>query len=398
MRIARRALAAGPGRRAAPLRGLPVLRGLPALPKLAVLLGLAVLLPGLAACSGPGPASSGAGSLAVTCQDNSGDAARITAVIGRSRPGATIAIGAGTCLLTSSIVLPGDRTYAGGSSTGTVLRQGAAMASVLTSSAYAGNSASTGDPLQIRDLTVDCAGSGHTDGIVIMNWQVRVDQVDVHGCGGSGIVDTSVAEDGKPITGTSVNSRFEDNFISDSGQYGFAVIDPGNAVTDGYFTDNQIADSGSDGVYLQNSAGWNICGNHLYGDRGDGIAAGRLYGTTICSNYIEDFGVGQRSGTWYGITGTVQGGPGSVLLGNKTFNLAGEQGGAGHRYIAVTTAGGAGHLSVYANVIATVARADQAFYFNGTPHSLVVAAAANQVSGPGVRQVVAGQVSVGSGS
>jgi Right handed beta helix region len=351
----------------------------------------------LGACSAPSASVSGV--LGVTCQDNSGDAARIQAVIGQSKPGTTIQIGGGTCLLTSGIVLPGDRTYAGGSTTGTVLRQGAAMAFVLASSNYTGNATTTGDPLQIRDLTVDCDGTGRTDGIVILNWRTNVNQVNVDGCGGSGIVDTAVPADGKPITNTSVNSRFENNFITGSGQYGFAVIDPVNAVTDGFFTDNQVADSGSDGVYLQNAEGWNVSGNHLYGDSGDGIDASRLYGTTISSNYIEDFGVGQRTGTWYGIAGSAQDGPGSVLMGNKVFNLNGEQNGAGHSYIAITaTNSGTGHLSVYANVIETVAKADQAFYFNGAPHQLVVVSAANQVSGPGTARVVGSDVSIGSGT
>ncbi|HEY1624420.1 MAG TPA: right-handed parallel beta-helix repeat-containing protein [Streptosporangiaceae bacterium] len=349
----------------------------------------------LGACSSSAPG----GATSVTCQGNSGDAARIQAVIGQSEPGATIQIGGGTCLLTRDVVLSGNRTYAGGSTTGTVLKQGAAMAFMLASSDYAGNSTTTGDPLQIRDLTLACDGTGRTDGIVILNWRVDVSQVNVHDCGGSGIVDTSVPADGKPITNTSVNSRFENNFVTGSGQYGFAVIDPVNAVTDGFFTDNQVADSGSDGVYLQNAEGWNISGNHLYGDGGDGIDAARLYGTTISSNYIEDFGVGQRTGTWSGIVGTAQDGPGSVLLGNKVFSLVAERNGASHRYIAVTKANsGTGHVSAYANVIETVAKADQAFYFNGTPHSLVVAFGANQVSGPGAARVLGGGVSISSGT
>jgi parallel beta-helix repeat protein len=188
------------------------------------------------------------------------------------------------------------------------------------------------------------------------------------------------------------------DFISNSGHYGFAVIDPVNAVTDGYFTDNQVADSGADGIYLQNAEGWNITGNHLYGDSEDGIDAQRLYGTTIASNYIEDFGTGQQSGTWYGITGTAQDGPGSVFLGNKVFTN-GEQAGAGHVYIAVTAANsGTGHLSVYANVVQTAASTDKAFFFNGAPNKLVVASAANQVSGPGAVSTVGGGVTINSGT
>jgi parallel beta-helix repeat protein len=361
----------------------------------ALVAGLSLALSG---CSGSAVSTSAAGVIGVTCHDEASDAASIQSAIDASGPGTVIQIGGGTCLITQGLVLAGNRTYAGAATTGTVLKQAGPMGYVLASSDYTGNSTTTGDPLQIRDLTVDCDGTGDTDGIVILNWQADVEQVDVHGCGGSGIVDTSVPHDGTPITNTSVNSRFENNFISDSGRYGFAVIDPVNSVTDGFFTDNQVADSGADGIYLQNAEGWNVTGNHLYGDAGNGIAAERLYGTTIAGNYIEDFGSGRQSGTWYGISGTAQDGPGSVILGNKVFN-GGERSGAGYVYIAVTAANsGTGHLSVSANVVQTVAAADQAFYFNGSPYRLVVASAANQVSGPGEARAIGGGVTITPGT
>ena len=161
----------------------------------------------------------------VACRDNPGDAARIQAAIDASAPGTVLRI-SGTCLLTRGIVLAGGREYVGGPTTGTVLRQDGPMSFVLASDAYVSNSAYTGDPIQISNLTVACDGSGSTDGIIVMNWQTEVQQVDVQGCGGSGIVDTSVAQDGKAITNTSVNSRLEDNFISNSGSYGIEVVDP----------------------------------------------------------------------------------------------------------------------------------------------------------------------------
>lgn len=334
----------------------------------------------------------------VTCRDNPGDAAKIQAAIDASRPGTVLQIG-GTCLLTKGIVLAGGRRYVGGPSTGTVLRQDGAMSFVLASSAYVDNSATTGDPIEITNLTVACDGSGSTNGIVIMNWLSDVRQVNVHGCGGAGIVDTSKGQGGKTITNTSVNSRLEDNFISDNGSYGIEVLDPANAVTDGYATDNQIANSGVDGMYLQNSEGWVISGNHLYGNGGDGIDAERLYATTISDNYIEDFGATARSGTWYGIAGSAQGALGSVIAANKVFNDTGEQPGVSYTYIAITAVNyGTGHLSVFGNVIATLVAADKAFYFTGAPHALVVASAANQVSGPGTSRTLGRAVTVSPGT
>jgi hypothetical protein len=361
---------------------------------------IAIACLALAACSGPAVESATAtpGVSGVACRGDAADAAKIQAAIDASASGTVIRISGGTCLLTRGIVLTGDRTYVGGSTAGTVLRQDGPMSFVLASRAYVDNSTTTGDPVQIRDLTVACDGSGRTDGIVILNWQADVQRVDVRGCGGSGIVDTSVSRKGTAITNTSVNSRFENDFISNSGQYGFEVRDPVNAVTDGFFTDNQVADSGADGVHLENSAGWVVSDNHLYGDGADGIDAARLSGATISGNYIEDFGAARRSGSWYGIVGTVQGGPGSVIAGNKVFNATGELPGAGHVYIAVTAANyGTGHLSVVGNVIGTAVGADQAFYFNGAPHALVVASAANEVSGPGAPRTLGADVTLRPG-
>ena len=126
----------------------------------------------------------------VNCGDTPADAAALQHAIDASPAGSKIQIG-GTCLLDKGIVLLPNRTYTGANRTGTVLRQDAAMPYVLASSAYVDNSTTTGSPLTIQQLTVACSGRGNTDGIVIMNWQTDVQQVDVSNCGGDGIVNTS---------------------------------------------------------------------------------------------------------------------------------------------------------------------------------------------------------------
>lgn len=319
----------------------------------------------------------------VACRDDASDADRLQRAINFSRPGAAIGI-SGTCLLTKGISLPGDRTYVGASRTGTVLRQDGDMGYMLASSSYLDNSPTTGQPLAIRNLTVECSGSGSTDGIIILNWQVDVEGVDVRNCGGSGIVDTNTAANGRAIDNTSVNSRFENNFISDSGQYGFEVRDSDNSVTDGYLVNNQIASSGADAIHLENAAGWNISGNHLYGDGGDAIYAHRLYGTTIYGNHIEDFGLGQSSGRWYGIVGTAQGGMGSTIFNNTISNNKGESAGARYTYIAVTQANyGTGYLSVTGNIVLGVRSSDVGLSFDGGANKLSVAFSGNKVARAG---------------
>jgi hypothetical protein len=316
----------------------------------------------------------------VTCHDDSSDANRLQQAINASSRGATITIG-GLCLLTRGITLLPDRSYTGSTPTGTVLRQAASMGFVLATDTYVRNLAHTGDPLSIRDLTVACNGSGQTDGIILVNWLVNVEHVIVRDCGGSGIVDSSITANGKSINNTSVNSRFENNFITNSGRYGFYVKDPQNSVTDGYLQNNQIALSGADAIHLDNAAGWYISGNNLYGVGQNGIYANRIFGTTISDNYIEDFGSKQRSGTCYGIEATAQGGTGSTISGNKVFNTHGPSSGVSFVYIGITLVNyGTSYLAASGNVIIGTGRGGVGFLFRGGANRLVVASNGNEVA------------------
>ncbi len=324
-------------------------------------------------------------SVHVTCKDRTTDTSTLQRAINSSAVGAAIEFQGGTCLLTTGLTLLGNRTYTGESTTGTMLQQDGNASYILASSAYVDNSTTTGDPLSIRDLTVSCNGSGNTDGIVLLNWQVDVSNVDVSGCGGSGIVDTNTNASGGAITNTSVNSRFDQNFITNSHRYGFEVYDTGNSVTDGFLEDNDIASSGLDAIHLDNAAGWYVSGNHLYNVNQNAISASRLFGTTIASNYIEDFGDGKMSGIWYGILGSVQDGNGSTILGNKVFNREPSAGGAKYVYIGITQVNsGTGHLSVTGNVIEGNRHSDVGILVSGGSNELDVSAYGNQVADVGV--------------
>jgi len=314
-----------------------------------------------------------------TCTDRGSDAASLQRAINSSSPGAVIEIRR-VCLLTRGIILLPYRTYTGYNTTGTVLKQDRNMSYVLASQAYADNSSSTGAPVTIRDLTVECNGSGGTNGIIVLNWQADVEGVDVYGCGGSGIVDTNTTANGKAIKNTSPNSRFDDNFIRNSGRYGFEIYDSGNSVTDGFLDDNLIARSSLDGIHLENAAGWDISGNHLYGNARNGIHADRLYGTTITNNYIENFGHKQSAGIWCGIAGTVQGGIGSTIFNNKIFNNLGESEGAKYIYLCITgTNYGTGYLSVTGNVVVGDRSSDVGLTFDGGSNKLIVVSSGNEV-------------------
>ena len=142
--------------------------------------------------------------------------------INSSPSGAAIEIKGGTCLLTRGISLLGNRTYIGANKTGTVLRQDGDMGYVLAADTYVNNSPATGQPLSISNLTVQCNGSGSTDGIIILNWQSDVSRwtSEMRRLGDRRYHTTA---NSRAIKNTSVNSRFENNFISNSGRNGFEV-------------------------------------------------------------------------------------------------------------------------------------------------------------------------------
>jgi hypothetical protein len=354
---------------------------------LAVMLALALTRP-----PAPGPGALNQ----VACTGRAGDSAALRTAIAKMTDGSTLVI-SGTCYLTQPLVLTAGRTYEGttgnGTSDGTLLVQHFPLGNryhyLVANQAYAYDRArsGTGSALTIQDLGLSCR-SRTDSGLVLLAWQAIVDHVDVTGCG-NGIVDTSQDRSGTPLRPgqTSVNSRFDDNFISGSAHYGFYVEDPGNAVTDGFFQDNLVAGSGQAAIRLENSAGWNISGNHLYTDAGDAIDASRLWGTTISGNYIEDFGAGRTAGTWYGILGGNQCGSGSTIDNNLIFNLSRPGSTATFDYLAVTqnSAHCTGYLTVTGNVInaKTPGSRGTGLYFhgNGAGGGLIVGAAGNVVAG-----------------
>ena len=93
--------------------------------------------------------------ITATCADNGTDSATLNAAITGSHAGDQIII-SGQCLLTAPITLLGNRSYMGGSRTGTVLQQAnsANLPYLLASDSYVSNSSTTGLPFTIHQLTV----------------------------------------------------------------------------------------------------------------------------------------------------------------------------------------------------------------------------------------------------
>ncbi|MEJ2887909.1 right-handed parallel beta-helix repeat-containing protein [Actinomycetospora aeridis] len=346
----------------------------------------AVALGGCASGTSAGPPADAA-SVVVRCANAVGDAASINEAIARSPEGAEIVL-SGTCALSETITLRGDRAYRGESRTGTVLRQsdGADLPALLASDSWVDDDRGTGPPFTVRDMTLDGNRAGNTgsatDGLVIRSWKTSVEGLDVEAFGGSGIRVTDRSADGNALDSTQVNGRIVGNVITGSGRHGVQVDDSGNGVTDWQLADNWIADSGLDGVHVDNSAGWMINRNHVYGVGNNAIWADRLYGTTISDNYVEGFGeIG--TGIWYGIGLQVNGGAASTVANNRVFALEGEREGSTYRYIGVARVNyGVGVLAVSGNTVRGIpgARGVGLYYSAGEGGGLDLTSVGNAVT------------------
>ncbi|BCM89394.1 hypothetical protein IAD21_01240 [Abditibacteriota bacterium] len=263
----------------------------------------------------------------IVCHNDAGDAARINTAIEGSKAGDEIVF-SGTALLNQTIKLRGERSYRGESRAGTVLRQadGANLVALLASDRFLDNSPTTGLPVSIAHLKLVGNHANNkipTCGIILRSWLSVVDDVEVRSMGGDGLRVTSLSANGTKLTNHQVNGRISNCFITDSGHHGIFVEDPGNSCTDWMLSDNWIAQSGVDGIHLDNAAGWYIERNHVYGVSQNAIFANRAYATSITSNYIEGFGENQTPGRYYGIGLTLQGNIGSTVSDNRIFSISG---------------------------------------------------------------------------
>ncbi len=338
----------------------------------------------------------------VDCKNTISDAARLNEAISHSRAGDHISIH-GQCLVNETIVLYGDRTYAGDSRTGTVIKQdhAANLPALLASDSWKFDSSTTGLPIRIAHLTLDGDASNNiqTNVLVIRSWLTVIEDVVVQNAPGDGIQITNLSKNGTALQNTQVNGRISNCFVTNSGANGIHVVDTGNSVTDWDLLDCWIASSGQSGITMDNAAGWKIRGNHLYGVPQNAIFANRCFGTAIEGNYIEDFGDSGGSGnTWYGIACTAQGDVASVINANKIFMFNTEPSTGNFVYIGIPQVNyDIGQVGVVGNTIlgSGSARDIGLSYQLGAGAGLKVVSASNNVQsvakarviGPGVTLV-----------
>jgi hypothetical protein len=345
-----------------------------------------------------------AGSIRVVCNNNSNDATLINNAVASSADGDEIVID-GPAWITQTIRLRGNRSYRGDSHR-TVLKQAnsANLSAILASDTYLDNSQWTGNPVSVRDLLIDgnrANNTAATVGIALRSWLSKVEGVTITSCGSHGVKLTNLSANNTPLSNSQVNGRIAGNFIENCGGNGIYVQDTGNSVTDWTLVENWVAGSGSDGIRVENTAGWMIERNHIYGVPRSAISADRLFGSTICDNYIEGFGETTTAGTWYGIYATLQGGIASTIANNRVFNFGGEsQTGSTYRYIGIPNVNYAsGVVSVTGNVIhgAGTTRGTGLYYSKGNGTGLTVASTGNAVANVQTQRTIGTGVTLNAG-
>jgi len=261
----------------------------------------------------------------IECDNTSNDAQKINDAIADSQVGAEIVF-VGNCLISQTIRLIGDRTYRG-QSLATIIKQadGANLEALLASDVYLDNTDYTGAPISLSQLTLDgnraMNDAALTTGIILRSWLSTVEDLQITEMNGDGIMLTNKSQNGTELNTSQVNGKIIGNFITGCSRHGVFVEDTQNSVSDWSLTDNWIADSGKDGIHLDNAAGWIINNNHIYGVAENAIYAHRLFGTTISNNYIEDFGNTEQESDWSGINATIQGEAASTISSNRIFNF-----------------------------------------------------------------------------
>jgi hypothetical protein len=351
-------------------------------------IGALALASALVLIGSPAPAM--AEQVTVRCDNSTTDDEKLNGAIATSAPGDEIVF-EGQCLIDRPVRLVGERTYRGRSRAGTMIRQadGANLPALLASDSFLDDDSYTGMPITVRSVSLDGNRAGNPRGgdvLVVRSWQTVIEDVEIRGATRHGIRLTNLSANGTPLLNTQVNGRIVGNHIAESGGRGLYVEDTRNSVTDWQLLDNWIADSGSDAVALDNTAGWIIQRNHIYGTGGAAIAAQRLFGSTISDNYIEDF-------VTNGLQVSIQGEAASTILGNRIFR----SNGGGGIFLAMRVNYGTGNVAVVGNTIRGNGTGIGLDYQLSQGTGLSVASTGNLVTGVGTPRRAAAGVTVTTG-
>lgn len=192
---------------------------------------------------------------------------------------------------------------------------------------WANNVNSADNPILVSNLSFDGSNEGTASSctsVLFYNFWSVMDSCYVLDMGsGDGVSLTDTTDDGTISSNSESENRVTNNKITNCDGYGISTVSGNNnSNMDGYIQNNTIDGTGSGGIGLARGAGWTIDSNHFYGGiLGDCISAPNSFATSITNNYIEDFGLGGSSSSfWSGISMTILDGRGCVVANNRVFS------------------------------------------------------------------------------
>lgn len=219
----------------------------------------------------------------------------------------------------TTIQLRGKRTYYGTNGSTVKMAEGASLVAVMASQAWLTDEATSGDPINIFNLTVDGNYLGNLSGhgIVLMNFNSVIRECTVENCYDNNIMLSSIGRSGSSISNTCVENRIESCKIGTSLGYGIYCHDTDGKLIDGYIDSCIVNNTKLDAIHIDRGTGFFVSRNYCYGNLSGGITIKNCYNTFIIGNKIDDYGQDNvGSGFVAGIDATIIGPRPTIISGN----------------------------------------------------------------------------------
>lgn len=252
------------------------------------------------------------------------DTASINTAISTSPAGSVIWFPPGTYLVSSTVVLYPNRTYLGPGGMeqrATILGTSAVTGAIVAAQGWTTNATVCDSAIKMSGLCIQGPGqsTGSAHGLAPLNSWSSFDDLYLVNVAGDGIhlADTTV-NGTNIITLAAPGSSFRRCRFDTIGGNGFYQ----NAVSNLAYLNGQLQDCSfgsikGDGIQINDSVGWFVQRNHLYGIGGRAVFCDNAYATHVSDNYVEDFGGANTASFYYGVRVLQQaGGWPSLVSGN----------------------------------------------------------------------------------
>lgn len=198
---------------------------------------------------------------------------------------------------------------------------------LIVSSKWASNSASVNLYNTISNLTLNGNKSNNSSGscLIIRSFQAFVFQCIIRDAAASGIIISTVTQDGSNGLAIAENEIDTCRFVSNNGRAIYGYDNGTNTLSDAWIVNSFVGDNGDSGVFqvdIERAAGWHIIGCQFYSDYAGNVSLGKC-GRTLVTNCQFELNARQASaGTSYTSLAIGLGSETGVILSNCHFHSA----------------------------------------------------------------------------